>query len=91
MLAGLPPNRYLATKALAEFHDVPKKYFSRTLQSLSRAGPTGGYRLARPSDRLETDVCQPASMDFWIDAYEKGRYKSFRAKISEMPQMLTKK
>lgn len=55
VLAGLPEGRYLSTKALAEFHGVPKDYLSKALQSLSHAGivattlgPSGGYRLARP-------------------------------------------
>lgn len=59
MLAGLPPERYLATKSLAEFHGVPKEYLSKALQSLSQAslvestlGPTGGYRLAKPPDQI---------------------------------------
>jgi Rrf2 family protein len=54
VLAGLPPERYLATKTLAEFHGVPKEYLSKALQALSQAGivtstlgPGGGYRLAR--------------------------------------------
>lgn len=55
ILAGLPDGRYLSTKALAEFHGLPKEYLSKALQSLSQAdlvhttlGPSGGYRLARP-------------------------------------------
>lgn len=55
-LAGLPPERYLSTKVLAEFHGVPKDYLSKALQGLSQAGivttvpgPSGGYRLARPA------------------------------------------
>lgn len=55
ILAGLPAGRYLATKALAELHGVPKEYLSKALQGLSQAGlvestlgPSGGYRLARP-------------------------------------------
>lgn len=54
MLSGLPRDRYLATKDLAEFHGVPKEYLSKALQSLSQAGivestlgPSGGYRLAK--------------------------------------------
>ena len=31
ILAGLPANRYLATKVLAEFHGVPKEYLSKAL------------------------------------------------------------
>ena len=56
VLAGLPPERYLSTKILAEFHGVPKDYLSKALQGLSQAGivatvpgPSGGYRLARPA------------------------------------------
>lgn len=59
ILAGLPANRYLATKALAEFHGVPKEYLSKALQGLSQAsivestlGPTGGYRLAKPPSQI---------------------------------------
>jgi Rrf2 family protein len=55
ILSGLPEGRYLSTKALAEFHGLPKEYLSKALQSLSQAGlvhttlgPSGGYRLARP-------------------------------------------
>ncbi|GAA3107310.1 Rrf2 family transcriptional regulator [Rhizobium viscosum] len=59
ILAGLPDGRYLSTKALAELHGLPKEYLSKALQSLSQAGlvhstlgPSGGYRLARPSSEL---------------------------------------
>jgi Rrf2 family protein len=59
ILAGLPEGRYLSTKALAEFHGLPKEYLSKALQSLSQAGlvhstlgPSGGYRLARPPAEL---------------------------------------
>ena len=59
ILAGLPEGRYLSTKALAEFHGLPKEYLSKALQSLSQAGlvhttlgPSGGYRLARPPEEL---------------------------------------
>ncbi|KYG66988.1 Rrf2 family transcriptional regulator [Bdellovibrio bacteriovorus] len=54
VLGSLPPDRYLATKTLAEFHGVPKEYLSKALQALAQAGvlvgtlgPTGGYRLAK--------------------------------------------
>lgn len=58
ILAGLPPDGRLATKALAELHGVPKEYLSKALQALSQAGlvdgalgPSGGYRLTRaPED-----------------------------------------
>src|ERR1700742_4595150 len=59
MLAGLPEGRYLSTKALAEFHGVPKEYLSKALQSLSQAGlvistlgPMGGYRLGRKASEI---------------------------------------
>ncbi|MBO9356275.1 Rrf2 family transcriptional regulator [Bordetella petrii] len=59
VLAGLPPGRYLSTKALAELHGVPKEYLSKALQALSQArlveatlGPSGGYRLARPGSEI---------------------------------------
>jgi Rrf2 family protein len=55
ILSGMPPERFIATKALAEFHGVPKEYLSKALQALAQAGlvetslgPTGGYRLAKP-------------------------------------------
>ena len=56
ILAGLPEGRYLSTKALAEFHGIPKEYLSKALQAVSQAGlvettlgPSGGYRLAKPT------------------------------------------
>lgn len=59
ILSGLPENRYLSTKALAEFHGVPKEYLSKALQGLSQAGlllatlgPSGGYRLAKPAAEI---------------------------------------
>lgn len=59
ILAGLPEGRYLSTKALAEFHGLPKEYLSKALQSVSQAnlvettlGPSGGYRLARPPSEI---------------------------------------
>ncbi|MBS8229047.1 RrF2 family transcriptional regulator [Vannielia litorea] len=59
ILAGLPPGQRLSTKALAEFHGVPKPYLSKALQSLAQAGliegtlgPSGGYRLARPAAEI---------------------------------------
>ncbi|WP_308911153.1 RrF2 family transcriptional regulator [Pseudokordiimonas caeni] len=59
ILAGVPDGRYLPTKALAEFHGVPKEYLSKALQALSQAGlvestlgPSGGYRLARAPEAI---------------------------------------
>ncbi|TNE62613.1 MAG: Rrf2 family transcriptional regulator [Alphaproteobacteria bacterium] len=66
VLAGLPEGRYVSTKALAEFHGVPKEYLSKALQGLSSAGlvvstlgPSGGYRLARaPGDISFLDIVE---------------------------------
>jgi Rrf2 family protein len=59
ILAGLGPDRYLATRDLAELHGVPKEYLSKALQALSQAGivdgtlgPSGGYRLARTAGAI---------------------------------------
>lgn len=59
LLAGLPDGARLSTRCLAEFHGVPKEYLSKALQGLAQAGliegslgPTGGYRLARPADKI---------------------------------------
>ncbi|KQV68110.1 Rrf2 family transcriptional regulator [Rhizobium sp. Root1220] len=66
ILAGLPDGRYLSTKALAEFHGLPKEYLSKALQSLSQAGfvhtslgPSGGYRLAKtPAELTFLDIVE---------------------------------
>ena len=54
VLSGLEPEQRVSTKALADFHGVPKEYLSKALQALAQAGlvtgtlgPTGGYRLAK--------------------------------------------
>ena len=59
ILAGLGPDRHLATRDLAELHGVPKEYLSKALQALSQAGivegtlgPSGGYRLARAAGAI---------------------------------------
>jgi Rrf2 family protein len=59
LLASLSEHRHLSTKALAEFHGVPKEYLSKALQALSNAllvetkfGPTGGYRLSRSPSQI---------------------------------------
>lgn len=59
ILAGLPEERHLAAKDLAELHGVPKEYLSKALQALSAAGlvesvtgPAGGYRLAQPPKKI---------------------------------------
>ena len=59
VLAGLPPERSLAAKDLAELHGVPREYLGKAMQALAQAGivtgtlgPKGGYRLARPADTI---------------------------------------
>jgi Rrf2 family protein len=66
VLSALPPGKYVSTKALAEFHGVPKEYLSKALQALSQnelvestLGPSGGYRLARkPSEISFLDIVE---------------------------------
>lgn len=59
MLAGLSAEGVLSAAALAEFHGVSASYLLKHLQALSGAGildtlpgPKGGYRLARPPERI---------------------------------------
>jgi Rrf2 family protein len=59
MLTALSPEGVLSAAALAEFHGVSQSYLLKHLQALSRAGivetvpgPKGGYRLARPPQRI---------------------------------------
>jgi Rrf2 family protein len=75
VLAGMPEGVLIPAKVLAEFHDVPKEYLSKSLQLLSNEGivetslgPKGGYRLARPANQISfLDV---------VEAVE-GRKKTF--------------
>jgi Rrf2 family protein len=59
ILAALPEGQALGPAELAAFFDVPKAYLAKQLQALSKAGilsatrgPSGGYRLARPTDKI---------------------------------------
>lgn len=59
VLALLPDGAALSAAALAEYHGIPGPYLAKTLQALARAGLVtaspgrhGGYRLARPADRI---------------------------------------
>lgn len=59
MLSGLSEGGVLSAAALAEFHGVSTSYLLKHLQSLSGAGilhtvpgPKGGYRLAKPTDKI---------------------------------------
>lgn len=59
ILACAPEGKLLNSKALADFHGVPKEYLSKCLQQLSQAGivktvmgPHGGYSLARSADKI---------------------------------------
>jgi Rrf2 family protein len=59
LLAALPPDAVMPAAKLAEFHDLPAAYLSKTLQLLAGAGVVsavpgrrGGYRLARPAEQI---------------------------------------
>jgi len=59
MLSGLSEGGVLSAAAIAEFHGVSTSYLLKHLQSLSGAGildtvpgPKGGYRLARPAQKI---------------------------------------
>jgi Rrf2 family protein len=67
LLATLPPERAMPAARLAEYHGVPAAYLAKHLQALSRAGilestqgPRGGYRLARPAERISVLDCVEA-------------------------------
>ncbi|MDF3818414.1 Rrf2 family transcriptional regulator [Leptospira sp. 96542] len=75
-LASAERGKLVSSKALSEFHGVPKEYLSKCLQQLSNAGivktttgPKGGYCLAKPASEISfLDV---------IEAVE-GRRKTFQ-------------
>jgi Rrf2 family protein len=59
VLSGLSRDGVLSAAALAEFHGVSPSYLLKHLQALAGAGllesvpgPKGGYRLAKPVDRI---------------------------------------
>jgi Rrf2 family protein len=59
VLAAVPENRVLPANRLAEVLGVASPYLAKHLQALSRAGivesvpgQRGGYRLARPAERV---------------------------------------
>ena len=59
ILASVPSGKLLNSRALAEFHGVPKEYLSKCLQMLSNAGlvtttsgPYGGYRLSKSPNEI---------------------------------------
>ena len=59
LLAKMDEGRVLPAAALAEFHEVSPSYLLKHLQALSAAGivatvpgPQGGYRLARPAEKI---------------------------------------
>jgi len=66
ILASAPEGKLLSSKALADFHGVPKEYLAKCLQMLSQAGlvktttgPRGGYSLAKsPSEISFLDVVE---------------------------------
>ena len=59
LMSGLTPEGVLSAAALAEFHGVSPSYLLKHLQAMAAAGildsvpgPKGGYRLAKPADRI---------------------------------------
>lgn len=76
ILATVPQGKLLSSRALAEFHGVPKDYLSKCLQMLSSAGivtttsgPHGGYSLAKsPNEISFLDI---------VEAVE-GKKKTFK-------------
>ena len=59
VLTGLSRDGVLSAAALAAFHDVSASYLLKHLQALSGAGilhtvpgPKGGYRLAKPPEKI---------------------------------------
>lgn len=71
LLALTPPGASLTANRIAEFHGVPGPYLAKHLQTLARAGilesvtgVRGGYRLARPADRIRViDVVEALDGD----------------------------
>ena len=59
LLSALPAGAGLPASAIAEFHALAPAYTAKHMQALSRAGivqssrgPSGGYRLSRPADKI---------------------------------------
>jgi Rrf2 family protein len=59
LLSGLSAEGTLSAAALADFHGVSPSYLLKHLQAMAGAGlldsvpgPKGGYRLAKPADRI---------------------------------------
>lgn len=59
LIAQLPDGASLSRKTLAEHYKLPDAYLAKHLKSLVRAGvliatpgPRGGFRLARPAERI---------------------------------------
>lgn len=59
LMSGLSETGVLSAAALAEFHGVSPSYLLKHLQAMAGAGllesvpgPKGGYRLAKPADRI---------------------------------------
>ncbi|WTX00285.1 Rrf2 family transcriptional regulator [Streptomycetaceae bacterium NBC_01309] len=58
-LSWVAPDRAVTAAKLAAFYELPTAYLNKQLQALARAdiltstpGPRGGFRLARPAERI---------------------------------------
>ncbi|MEU8138848.1 RrF2 family transcriptional regulator [Streptodolium elevatio] len=58
-LSWVAPERAVTAAKLAAFYELPTAYLNKQLQALARAdiltstpGPRGGFRLARPAERI---------------------------------------
>ncbi|CAM03811.1 BadM/Rrf2 family transcriptional regulator [Saccharopolyspora erythraea NRRL 2338] len=59
LIAQAPEDTALSRRSLAEHHGLPEAYLAKHLNALTRAGlltatpgPRGGFRLARPAERI---------------------------------------
>ncbi|MCB1166217.1 MAG: Rrf2 family transcriptional regulator [Leptospiraceae bacterium] len=58
-LASLPEDMAVSVNVLAEYHEVPRDYLAKALQSLAKAGivkttvgPRGGYTIGRAAEEI---------------------------------------
>lgn len=78
VMAGLPQDRYVGTKEIAEAIRAPRNYLGKLLQTLahrglveSQKGKGGGFRLARPPASITViEAVEPIDrMSRWSDCF----------------------